>query len=139
MRLIWSFASGTVFSLGLIVSGMVNPAKVANFLDIAGSWDPSLAFVMGGALLTTSLGFRYFLRHPAPLFDGKHHLPTNTKITPSLIAGSAFFGIGWGMGGLCPGPAVAALPMSLPAILPFALGLMAGLFLFQRYERLQRA
>jgi len=139
MRFIWPFASGLLFSIGLIISGMVNPQKVTDFLDIVGDWDPSLAFVMGGALATTAIGFRLALRRKTPLYGKRHFLPTSTVITPQLIVGSAFFGIGWGLAGLCPGPAVAAFPMSLPVILPFAAGLTTGLLLFKGYERSRAA
>ncbi|GGD07623.1 DUF6691 family protein [Aquisalinus flavus] len=135
MRFIWPFFSGLIFSVGLVISGMVNPEKVTDFLDLAGTWDPSLAFVMGGALVTTAIGFRFVLRRPAPLHADRHHLPTSTVITPQLLTGSALFGIGWGISGLCPGPAIAAFPMTLPVIAPFAIGLLAGLVLFQGYER----
>ena len=135
MRLIIAFASGLVFSLGLIISGMTNPAKVVNCLDLAGAWDPSLALVMGGALTTTMIGYRLILPRRAPVFGDAFHLPETTAITPQLIVGSMLFGVGWGLSGLCPGPAVAVLPMSLPAILPFAAGLFVGLLAYQGYQQ----
>jgi uncharacterized membrane protein YedE/YeeE len=100
---------GLVFGAGIAISGMANPAKVLNFFDIAGTWDPSLAFVMGGALLVTAIGYRFVLRRPQPLFDRAFHLPTARNLDPALIAGSAAFGVGWGITGFCPGGAVPAL------------------------------
>ena len=109
MRLpISTFIAGLLFGGGLTVSQMVNPAKVIAFLDIAGDWDPSLAFVMGGALVVTFVGYRLVLRRKAPLFDEKFRLPTRSDIDGPLLLGAALFGIGWGLAGLCPGPALAS-------------------------------
>jgi uncharacterized membrane protein YedE/YeeE len=107
-----TFIAGLIFGAGLTVSQMVNPSKVIAFLDIFGDWDPSLAFVMGGALLVTFLGYKVVLRSPAPLFDERFRLPTRKDIDSPLIIGAALFGIGWGLAGLCPGPALASLSFS---------------------------
>ena len=102
--------AGGIFGLGIALSGMGNPAKVQNFFDIFGTWDPSLAFVMGGALIVTFIGYRVlFGARSAPLFDPQFHLPTAQGIDAKLIGGSALFGIGWGISGFCPGGAIPAL------------------------------
>ncbi len=101
--------AGVVFGVGLAVSQMVNPAKVLGFLDIAGSWDPSLAFVMGGAVAVTWVAFRYVARRPSPVLGGEFALPRDTAIDARLLGGAALFGVGWGLVGLCPGPAIASV------------------------------
>ena len=101
--------AGVVFGVGLAVSQMVNPAKVLGFLDIAGSWDPSLAFVMGGAVAVTWVAFRYVARRSNPVLGGEFALPRDTAIDTRLLGGAALFGVGWGLVGLCPGPAIASV------------------------------
>ena len=101
--------SGLLFGLGLIISGMVNPGKVIGFLDLAGDWDPSLLFVMGGGVAVTTATFWLVLRRERPLFEKKFFLPTKADLDGRLLIGAALFGIGWGVGGLCPGPAITAL------------------------------
>ena len=110
MRALFGFLAGLVFGIGLVVSGMSDPAKVLNFLDVAGHWDPSLAFVMGGASVTAFLGFRLAWRRPAPLLFADFDMPANNAIDAPLLSGAVLFGIGWGIGGFCPGPAWTALP-----------------------------
>ncbi|NNE58785.1 MAG: YeeE/YedE family protein [Hellea sp.] len=105
---ITGFIAGGVFGAGLLISQMTNPSKVIGFLDFFGNWDPSLGFVMVGALITTFFGYRWVLKKPAPAFHTTFHLPTSKDIDLSLVSGAALFGIGWGLSGLCPGPAVAA-------------------------------
>lgn len=129
MRLAFGFLSGLVFGLGLVISGMANPAKVLNFLDLAGNWDPSLALVMGGATVTAFLGYRLVWRQPAPVLGTTFDVPTSTRIDRPLIAGAALFGIGWGIGGFCPGPAWTALPLLAPGTLVFLPALLAGLWI----------
>ncbi|EFO31241.1 conserved hypothetical protein [Roseibium sp. TrichSKD4] len=109
LKLISSFSIGLVFGVGILVSGMANPAKVLNFFDLFGTWDPSLAFVMGGALIVTFVGYRLVLRRSAPLLDSNFSLPTKSDLDARLIGGSAIFGIGWGISGFCPGGLVPAL------------------------------
>ena len=109
MKLLYALFTGLVFGVGIAVSGMMDPAKVLNFFDVAGSWDPSLAFVMGGALLVTFIGYRIVWRRDAPLFEGRFQVPTSTVLDGKLICGSALFGIGWGIAGFCPGAAIPAL------------------------------
>ena len=103
-----TFIAGLLFGGGLTISQMVNPQKVISFLDVAGDWDPSLAFVMGGALIVTLIGYRLVLKRNGPLFDDKFRLPTRNDIDAPLIVGAALFGMGWGLAGLCPGPALAS-------------------------------
>ena len=134
MRILWGFLSGLVFGLGLVISGMSDPAKVLNFLDIAGSWDPSLAFVMGGATITTFLGYRMAWRRPAPVLDASFDIPTNRRIDRPLLTGSALFGIGWGIGGFCPGPAFTALPLLAPGTLVFVPAMLVGLWIGARIK-----
>tara|TARA_B100000686_G_scaffold31896_1_gene33196 strand:- start:931 stop:1374 length:444 start_codon:yes stop_codon:yes gene_type:complete len=104
-----ALASGVVFGFGLALSQMINPAKVLGFLDIAGDWDPSLAFVMAGAVAVTLVLFRYVLKRKAPLYGRRFFIPARRDIDARLIAGAALFGAGWGLVGFCPGPALAAL------------------------------
>lgn len=109
MRAFSILLSGVLFGLGVTISGMVNPMKVLNFMDLTGMFDPTLVFVMGAGLLVTLLGYRLVLSRQKPLFDDRFHTPSLTAIDARLIFGSALFGIGWGLSGFCPGPAVASL------------------------------
>jgi len=128
--------AGLVFGLGLTVSQMVNPAKVLAFLDLFGNWDPSLAFVMGAALAVTAIGYRLAWRRPAPVFADRFQLPGNRRIDARLALGAVLFGIGWGLVGLCPGPAIAALAIGgAPAAL-FLAAMAAGMALFEAVDRL---
>lgn len=136
MRIILGFLSGLVFGLGLVISGMADPAKVLNFLDLAGTWDPSLAFVMAGASVTAFIGYRLVWRRGAPALDTRFDLPTNSRIDRPLILGAALFGIGWGIGGFCPGPAWTALPLLAPGTLAFLPAMLAGLWLGARARSL---
>ena len=128
MRLLSGFIVGLIFGVGIALSGMMNPAKVLNFFDIAGTWDASLAFVMGGALVTTALGYRLVLRRDAPVIEAKFHLPTARDIDARLIGGSAVFGVGWGIAGFCPGAAVPALGSGKWEVALFVVALLAGLW-----------
>lgn len=127
MRLIAIYLIGLVFGLGISISGMANPAKVLNFFDVAGSWDASLAFVMGGALAVTAIGYRFVLRRPGPLLDVAFHLPTKRTIDLRLVGGSAVFGVGWGIAGFCPGGALPALGTGRFEVISFVLALIAGI------------
>ncbi len=109
MPIFIALLAGVLMGLGLAVSGMINPAKVLNFLDLAGDWDPTLVIVMASALLTTMVGYRLVLRRETPLFAASYSLPGRREIDLRLITGAALFGIGWGLAGFCPGPAIAAL------------------------------
>ncbi len=131
MSILVQFAIGLVFGLGLVVAGMSNPAKVLNFLDLAaiptGGWDPSLAFVMAGAIAVTFTGFKLVLRRPRPILGDTFHLPTTTGIDARIIVGPATFGIGWGLAGFCPGPAFTALTTGGTAALIFVVSMLIGM------------
>lgn len=129
MRLIATYLVGLVFGVGISISGMANPAKVLNFFDIAGSWDPSLMFVMGGALVVTFVGYRLVLARNAPLFETRFTLPTRRDLDLNLIGGSALFGIGWGIAGFCPGGALPALGTGRGEVFVFVGAMIAGLIL----------
>ncbi len=131
-QLILSLGAGFLFALGLGLSQMLNPAKVLNFLDLAGDWDPTLAFVMGGALLVTLPAFRLILKRPHPMFAARFYLPTKQDIDVRLIAGAVIFGIGWGIAGLCPGPAITALATGLLPVLSFVGAMAVGVVLHKR-------
>jgi len=129
MRAALSLIAGLIFGAGLIVAGMADPAKVKNFLDLFGTWDPSLAFVMGGAVVVTALGYRLVFGRKSPLLDTGFHLTMSNAIDTRLITGSVLFGIGWGLSGFCPGPAIVAIPMLSPGTLAFVPAMLAGLAL----------
>lgn len=109
-----ALASGIVFGFGLSLSGMLNPVRVQGFLNVFGAWDPSLAFVLGGAIVVAFIGVHIMKRMKRPAFDDSFHVPTSRRIDAPLVVGSALFGLGWGIGGFCPGPAVASLSVGLP-------------------------
>jgi uncharacterized membrane protein YedE/YeeE len=126
-----AFASGLLFGLGLIVSQMVNPAKVLGFLDIFGNWDPSLALVMGGAVAVSAVGTLIAGRRGVPVLAPRLELPTRRDLDTRLIGGAALFGIGWGLVGLCPGPALTALAFGPWQVLVFVASMFAGMALFR--------
>ncbi len=128
MRLVSTYLIGLIFGVGISISGMANPAKVLNFFDIAGIWDPSLVFVMGGAVVVAFLGYKIVLRRPAPVLDAKFHLPDNPRIDARLLGGSALFGVGWGIAGFCPGGALPALGTGQIDVFVFVAALIAGIF-----------
>lgn len=127
MRLIISYLIGLVFGVGISISGMANPAKVLNFFDVAGAWDPSLAFVMGGAVIVTFLGYRFVLNRSAPLLSNTFQLPTRRDLDLPLIGGSAVFGVGWGIAGFCPGGALPALGTGRSEVVIFVAALLVGI------------
>ncbi|MEO0912303.1 MAG: DUF6691 family protein [Pseudomonadota bacterium] len=127
MRLIVVYFIGLIFGFGISLSGMANPAKVLNFFDFAGAWDPSLAFVMGGALIVASIGFRPVLKRPAPALAQGFQVPPSRTIDARLIGGSAIFGIGWGIAGFCPGGALPALGTGRTDVLIFVAAVAAGI------------
>lgn len=129
MKLFAFYIIGVIFGVGISISGMANPAKVLNFFDIAGAWDPSLIFVMGGALVTTFVGYKLVFGRTAPLFEDRFHLPTSRTIDAKLIGGSAVFGIGWGIAGFCPGGALPALGTGRWEVFAFTAALIAGILL----------
>ena len=129
-----ALASGILFGLGLGISQMVNPAKVLAFLDVAGSWDPSLALVMAGAVAVTLPGYRFVLRADHPVCEPRFLLPTATEVDVRLIAGAALFGIGWGLVGLCPGPAVASLAYGLLDTVYFVAAMAGGMVIARLFR-----
>lgn len=129
LRILTATAIGLVFGAGIAISGMANPAKVLNFFDIFGTWDPSLLLVMATALAVTFAGYRLVLRRPAPVFGLKFHLPTTRELDVPLVAGSAIFGIGWGIAGFCPGGAIPALGLGEVAPVLFVGSMIGGLLM----------
>lgn len=133
IRLLTCLIAGALFGLGLAVAQMTNPLKVQNFLDVAGDWDPSLAFVMGAAVLITLMMFRVVLKRASPLLGERFHLPTLLKVDRPLIMGAALFGVGWGMTGYCPGPALATLLSGNDEVLLFVPAMLLGGFLHRTF------
>lgn len=129
MRLLTAFLIGLIFGTGIAVSGMINPAKVLNFFDLAGTWDPSLAFVMAGALAVAIPGYRLVLSRPAPAFEPRFQLPDTRVIDRRLVLGSATFGVGWGIAGFCPGGALPAIGTGDPTVFLFLAALIGGLLI----------
>ena len=129
MKLVIALISGILFGAGLVISGMTDPAKVLAFLDLFGNWDFALIFVMGGAVITTLVSYQLVFRRGKPLFASRFHLPSKTRLDKKLLIGSAIFGIGWGLYGYCPGPALAALAYLQQETLLFVLAMMAGVYL----------
>jgi uncharacterized protein len=125
-RALAALLAGTVFGIGLAVAQMIDPLKVLGFLDVTGAWDASLLFVLGGAVVVAFIGFRFVLRRPGPLFDERFHLAKVTSIDTGLVAGAAIFGVGWGLGGYCPGPAIASLGFGNVEALWFVPAMLAG-------------
>jgi uncharacterized membrane protein YedE/YeeE len=134
-----SLLAGLVFGLGLIVSGMVNPAKVLGFLDLAGSWDPSLVLVMAGAIAVGSLAFAVARKRTLSFLGAAMKLPTSRTIDRRLVIGSVLFGIGWGVAGFCPGPGLVALGMGEPKALVFVIAMLIGMGIFELLERRKQA
>ena len=130
-----SFAGGLIFGIGLIFAGMTDPSKVIGFLDVAGSWDPSLAFVMGGAILVGVIAFRFARKRTVNLLGGVLTLPDQHDIDKRLVIGSLVFGVGWGMAGFCPGPAVTSLGTGNIKAVVFVVAMIAGMLLFEFAER----
>lgn len=129
MHLIVAYIIGLVFGTGIALSGMANPAKVLNFFDIAGSWDPSLVFVMGGALITTFIGYRLVLDRSAPVLAKAFQVPAIRTIDARLLGGSAVFGVGWGIAGFCPGGALPALGTGRWEVFAFAAAVVVGIYI----------
>jgi uncharacterized membrane protein YedE/YeeE len=121
--------AGLLFGVGLLLSGMIDPVKVLNFLDLFGTWDPSLAFVMAGAVVVAFFGYRLAFRRPSPLLAPEFKLPEAAPIDARVIVGAAVFGVGWGLTGFCPGPAVVSLPLLAPGTLAFVPAMIIGLVL----------
>ncbi len=130
-RMLVNLFAGVLFGLGLAVSGMVDPQKVIGFLDVAGDWDPTLAFVMGGALLVTIPAFRLIFKRPRPVLAENFELPAKKDVDKRLLGGSALFGVGWGLSGFCPGPAVTALATGITPVFAFVVAMIAGMAIYK--------
>ncbi|HEY0062136.1 MAG TPA: YeeE/YedE family protein [Telluria sp.] len=137
MKTLMAFLTGLLFGLGLIMSGMTDPFKVLGFLDLAGRWDPSLVFVMGGALAVGGLAFPFIVRRTRSVLGETMCLPAATRVDRRLVLGSVTFGVGWGLAGYCPGPALVSLAQGGAKPLIFFLAMMAGMLLFEGIERLR--
>ena len=135
MQKILEFVTGLVFGLGLILSGMSNPAKVTGFLDLAGNWDPSLAFVMGGAVLVAFVAFRVAKQRTQAFFGDALKLPSASQIDRRLVAGSLLFGAGWGLAGFCPGPALVSVGAGYTQAMIFVAAMLAGMLVFELLNR----
>lgn len=129
MIVITNYLIGLLFGVGIMLSGMANPAKVLAFFDVVGAWDPSLAFVMGGALIVTAIGYRLILRRSAPLLADDFSVPSQSILSPSLISGAVIFGLGWGLVGFCPGGALPALGAGRYEVWIFVGSLVVGVLL----------
>ena len=136
MHIIMALLVGLVFGIGLIISGMTDPSKVIGFLDLAGRWDPSLGFVMGGAILVGLVAFRFAAGRDKSLLGDVMRLPTATQIDRRLVLGGLAFGTGWGLAGYCPGPALASLASGGSKPLIFAAAMIVGMVIFELLERL---
>ena len=134
-----AFVAGVVFAVGLAIAGMTQPSKVIGFLDVAGPWDPSLAFVMVGAISVYFVATRLVRRRSAPLSGGGFHLPTRRDIEPNLLIGAALFGVGWGLAGYCPGPGLTSLATGSVSAITFIVAMAVGMFLFEHLQRLRKA
>jgi hypothetical protein len=134
-RIAASLITGVIFGLGLAISGMLDPARVRGFLDVAGKFDPSLGFVFAGALSVSALGYWLSRKFSRPAFESAFHLPPRGRIDAKLVAGSALFGLGWGMSGLCPGPAIASLSIGLAPTFLFASTMIFGIALYDQLTR----
>lgn len=133
--LLTALITGIVFGLGLCLSEMINPARVIGFLDVFGSWDPTLLWVMVAAVAVTGVGFPIVMKREKPVLAAKFEVPEKSEIDARLIAGSVIFGIGWGLAGLCPGPAVAALASLSPSVLLFVVAMTSGQWIASVFER----
>ena len=134
IKLILICFSGILFGFGLTLSGMLDPSKVQAFLDITRNWDPSLIFVMFGGIVITFIGYTIVLRKSSPLFNDSFRIPVHKHIDKNMIGGSALFGIGWGLGGLCPGPALAILSYNFIPALIFMCAMLIGLFVGRKFR-----
>jgi uncharacterized protein len=129
MQKFFVLISGMLFGAGLAISAMVNPAKILNFLDLFGQFDPTLIFVMGAGLIVATIGYQLIFKRGKPFFESQFHLPTETGIDAKLVGGAALFGIGWGISGFCPGPAIASLVFGYQQSFIFVAAMIVGTML----------
>jgi uncharacterized membrane protein YedE/YeeE len=139
LSILLALVSGLIFGIGLVISQMMNPAKVLNFLDVAGHWDPSLAFVMAGAIPVAAIGFYLGRRRKVPILEPKFNWPAQSAIDLRLIGGAALFGIGWGLVGFCPGPALAALQSGRWEVLSFVAAMIGGMLVYRLVDKARRS
>tara|TARA_B100001248_G_scaffold262731_2_gene261832 strand:- start:3462 stop:3878 length:417 start_codon:yes stop_codon:yes gene_type:complete len=137
MNWLASFIAGFIFALGLVISGMTNPDKVIGFLDLFGDWDYALAFVMAGAVLFNLLTFHWLKRRQSPLFSDTFHWPTKKDIDKRLVIGASFFGLGWGLLGICPGPGLVNLVTMNAKLLVFVAAMLAGMLAFKIFDKMK--
>ena len=135
---ITAFISGILFSIGLAVSGMTDTHRILAFLDVFGDWEYQLLLVMASGIVVTTIGFRFIFRRPAPLFDQQFFLPDRNEIDKSLVTGALLFGVGWGLYGYCPGPAVAALSYGYSQTWVFLAALLAGMYGYSLYQSISK-
>ncbi|MCG7600865.1 YeeE/YedE family protein [Halomonas sp. McH1-25] len=135
MKTLMGYLAGLLFGLGLAVGGMTDPTRVLNFLDVFGHWDPTLMFVLGGAVATTFIGYRLVLRRSHPLFAQVFQLPTRRDLDGRLIGGAALFGVGWGLSGYCPGPAFASIAGLTAPLVAMLVAMIIGWWLARRFSR----
>ena len=128
------FATGFLFAIGLGISGMTDPTKVIGFLNVAGDWDPSLAFVMGGAIAIHLVLYRWIVKQPSPIFGSRFQIPTRRDLTPRLVAGATLFGFGWALGGYCPGPGIVSVASLAPSALVFVGAMVVGMYAFRVFD-----
>ena len=138
MHALSAFVVGLIFGIGLLISGMTDPSKIIGFLDLAGPWDPSLAFVMGGAVAVGLIAFWLARRRAKAFLGGAMHLPTARRIDRRLVLGSLVFGIGWGLAGYCPGPAVVSVGMGYGKAIVFVVAMLAGMGIYELVERFRQ-
>ena len=134
MRILFALLAGVIFGAGLTISDMVNPARVLNFLDVAGAWDPTLIFVMGGALAVAIPGYRLVFTRPAPVTGGGFVVPTIGRIDLPLVGGAAIFGVGWGLAGICPGPALTDIVTLEPEVFLFVATMLIGMIVTKVWQ-----
>ncbi|MGS2744264.1 DUF6691 family protein [Halomonas sp. LS-001] len=134
MKMVMGYIAGLLFGLGLAISGMTDPARVLGFLDIAGAWDPTLMFVLGGAVVTSFIGYRLVFKRSAPVFGERFQLPTRQDLDSRLLGGAALFGIGWGLSGYCPGPAIASISGISVPLIAMLVAMVAGWFVARRFS-----
>lgn len=139
MQSIFGALAGVVFGVGLVLSGMAQPAKVIAFLDVAGNWDPSLAFVMGGAIAVYAPLYQYITRRTTPIYTQQFIVANNQRIDAPLLTGAAIFGVGWGMAGFCPGPGIVSAGSGASTGIVFAIAMVGGMLLFELYQRARTA
>ena len=139
MSRLTAFVAGLIFAVGLVLGGMTQPAKVIGFLDVSGAWDPSLALVMGGALVVYGVAFRLITRRDRPVLSPQFLVPTRRDLSPRLYAGAALFGIGWALAGFCPGPAIVSVGAGVTEALLFLPGMVGGMLLLRAWDRWRAA